>query len=130
MIQILLCTLTLFALDAIWLGFIAKKMYIKHIGSLLSIKQGAIQANWYAAIVVYIALIVGIVCFVLPKANHQPTLALCWGGLFGLVVYATYDFTNLAVLPKWSLQVSIIDTLWGMLLCGLTSGITMYFTMS
>lgn len=33
--------------------------------------------------------------------------------LYGLLVYAVYDFTNLAVLPDYPLGFALIDTLWG-----------------
>jgi uncharacterized membrane protein len=33
--------------------------------------------------------------------------------LLGLVIYGTFDFTNMALFKKWSLTTSIIDTLWG-----------------
>ena len=121
-------TLTFVLLDAIWLGLIAKKMYIDAFGNLMRISNGAIQPSWPAAIVVYIALITGIIIFVIPKANGHPGFALLWGAIFGFVTYATYDFTNLAVLSQWSLKISIIDTLWGMVLCGLTSFIAVLIT--
>lgn len=128
MLRIIVATLTFIILDAVWLGVIAKKMYINAFGTLMRISDGSIQPCWPAAIVVYIALLAGILVFVIPKAGHNVMLALLWGGLFGFVTYATYDFTNLAVLSQWSLKVSIIDTIWGMVLCGVTSFITVLIT--
>jgi len=43
--------------------------------------------------------------------------------LFGLVIYAVYDFTNLATFSKWSLYLSVIDTFWGGTLFGVTTWI-------
>lgn len=127
-IRAVVAVLTFTLLDAIWLGVIAKSMYIKAFGDLMRIKEGAIVPLWPAAIVVYIALILGILVFVIPKSGGQIRSALLWGAIFGFVTYATYDFTNLAVLSHWSLKVSVIDTLWGMLLCALTSGFTVWIT--
>jgi uncharacterized membrane protein len=43
---------------------------------------------------------------------------------FGLVTYATYDLTNLATLKDWPLIITIIDLIWGTVLCGLVSLVT------
>lgn len=126
--RIITATIIFLILDSIWLGFLSKQLYLDTIGPLLRLKGNSIQPNWGAAIVVYIALISGILLFVLPKANYDPLQALLWGGFFGFVTYATYDFTNLAVLANWSLKVSIIDTIWGVILCGLSSGLTALIT--
>ena len=124
MLRPIIATLTFLILDGIWLGIIAKKMYVDAFGQIMRLSDGAIQPYWPAAIVVYFALILGILVFVIPKAQGSAMSALLWGALFGFITYATYDFTNLAVLAQWSVKISIIDTIWGMVLCGLTSFIT------
>ena len=43
------------------------------------------------------------------------------GALLGLVVYGLYNYTNLAILDKWSSTLSIVDTLWGGVIFGLTT---------
>ncbi len=126
--QVVVVTLSLLILDGIWLGLIAKKMYINAFGSMLRLTNGAIRPLLIPAVIVYIALIVGILVFVIPKARGELIPALLWGGLFGFVVYGTYDFTNLAVMANWPYQIAIIDTLWGMVLCGVTSLITVWIT--
>lgn len=128
MLRIIIATVTFLILDAIWLGLLAKQMYIDAYGNLLRMSGGSMQPLWPAAVVVYIALIAGLVVFVIPKANGQLLPALLWGALFGFVTYATYDFTSLAVLANWSLKVSIIDTFWGMFICGITSFVTVLLT--
>jgi uncharacterized membrane protein len=77
--------------------------------------------NWPAAMIVYCAIAIGIMCFVLPKANGNYMLALVWGALFGAVTYGIYDFTNFSVLANWPLKITLIDFIWGMVLCSLTS---------
>jgi len=128
MLTIIVATITFLLLDALWLGIIAKQMYITAFGDIMRLSNGSIQAYWPAAIVVYIALLTGIIVFVIPKANGNTSMALLWGALFGFITYATYDFTNLAVLSQWSLKISIIDTLWGIVLCSLTSFISVFVT--
>jgi len=126
--QIIVATITFLILDGIWLGFIANQSYIDAFGPILRMADGRIQPNLAAAAVVYVALIAGIILLVIPKAGGQLLPAFLWGAFFGFVTYATYDFTNLAVLKDWSLKMSIIDTIWGMVLCGATSFVTVWFT--
>jgi uncharacterized membrane protein len=52
--------------------------------------------------------------------------ALLFGALLGLVCYATYDLTNLAVTKDWPLLVTIVDLVWGAVLAAAVSTIT-YF---
>ena len=43
--------------------------------------------------------------------------AVTKGALLGLVLYAFYDLTNYATLEGWTLQMTITDILWGVLVC-------------
>lgn len=54
-------TLTVFMMiDLIWLGFIAKDLYSKYLGYLMSD-----TVNWFAAVVFYLIFIGGVCYFVL-----------------------------------------------------------------
>lgn len=112
-----------FAIDIIWLGFIAKDMYRNNIGHLM-----ADTTNWPAAIIFYLFFIGGLVFFVVnPSLEKESwTQALMWGGFFGFICYATYDMTNLATLRDWPLKMTIIDITWGSILNALTSAVS-YF---
>ncbi|HBY64862.1 MAG TPA: DUF2177 domain-containing protein, partial [Acholeplasmataceae bacterium] len=52
-----------FAIDLLWLGIIAKKIYQNQIGHLLKT-----DVNWVAAIIFYLLFIGGLVIFVLMPA--------------------------------------------------------------
>ena len=115
-----------FILDMIWLGYFAKQIYADHISMLLR-KSGDMMAPiWPAAILVYICIAVGIVYFVLPKVNGHYIDALVAGALFGAVTYGIYDFTNYAILANWPYKITIIDFMWGMVLCALSSVIVTF----
>lgn len=113
-----------FAVDIVWLGVIAKKLYRQEIGHLLKD-----DVNWVAALVFYLLFIAGLVIFVLQPAIDQSSLlyAIIYGGLFGLMTYATYDLTNLATLKNWPLKITLIDLAWGTSLGLLTSTIAYLF---
>jgi len=110
-----LTALVFFAVDMVWLGFLAKDFYRKHLGNFLSP-----EVNWKAAIVFYLMFIAGIFLFVIFPAVEKGSWlrALVMGGLFGLVTYATYDLTNMALLINWPLKIVIVDILWGVVLVG------------
>lgn len=115
---------TCLVLDAIWLGVIAKSLYQENIGILMRKANGAFAIIWPSALLVYVLMVLGIVLFVIPKAEESAWAALFWGALFGGIVYGVYDFTNYAILAGWSLKISLIDLAWGMILCGLVSFVT------
>ena len=121
-IILFLVTITaIFVIDMIWLGLIAKNLYAQNIGMLLRKSGGEMAPIWWSAILVYVCIAVGILFFVLPKAQGNYFLALSYGALFGLVVYGIYEFTNYAILANWPWKITVIDVIWGMVLCGLTS---------
>ena len=107
-----------FAIDMVWLGIIASRLYRHYLGSLM-----AERVNWPAAIVFYGVFIAGLVYFVIEPAESL-RYAIGAGAFFGFLTYATYDLTNLATLKGWPLTITIIDLLWGSFLCASVSGIT------
>jgi uncharacterized membrane protein len=108
---------TCFLLDMTWLGFIAKKIYDDSLGNILRKTAGVLTPNWPAAVLVYVAIVGGIMLFVLPKASGNYLMALLYGGLFGAACYGIYDFTNYSILANWPLSITLIDFLWGIFLC-------------
>jgi len=115
-IQTYLVSLVLFlALDAVWLLFIAKDFYQKNIGSIMRA-----EPNLYAAGLFYLIFLAGLVTFVTNPAllKESWTHALFFGMFFGLVTYATFDLTSLALLKDFPVKVVIVDLLWGMFIGG------------
>jgi uncharacterized membrane protein len=110
-----------FAVDIIWLGFIAKKFYRNNLGFILSP-----DVNWSAAISFYLLYIVGIIIFAVVPAIEKDSLgkALLWGSLYGFFTYATYDLTNMATIKNWPLKVVMVDILWGVFLCSIVASIS------
>jgi uncharacterized membrane protein len=117
-ISYVLTSIVFFAIDMVWLGFLAKGIYRKYLGHLLSD-----QVNWPAAIIFYLLFIVGIFVFVILPSVEKNSLisAIALGAFFGLVTYATYDLTNLATLKNWPLPIVFIDLAWGAVLTSLVS---------
>lgn len=118
--------ITVFLFDMIWLGFLAKQIYADQIGSLLRKSGNFMAPIWPAALVVYVFIAIGVIYFVLPKANGNYGEALLWGILFGAVTYGIYDFTNYSILANWPFKITLIDFVWGMTLCGVSSVIAAF----
>jgi uncharacterized membrane protein len=110
--------ITFVIIDGIWLAFIAKNFYQKHIGHLLSS-----QVNFGPAILFYLLFLLGILIFCVSPAIEKDSLltAILLGAFFGLITYATYDLTNWATLKDWPVIVVLVDMLWGTVLASIVS---------
>jgi uncharacterized membrane protein len=112
-------------LDGLWLTFIAKSFYKKHIGFIMTDNP-----NWLAVAIFYVTFAAGIIIFtVLPAVEKGSLLkAIIYGVLFGFLTYGTYDFTNWATIKNWPAIVVVIDIVWGMFVCGATATISFLIT--
>lgn len=121
-----LLLLPIFAvIDLVYLGVIMRSFYDHEFGSLARRAGGGIAPRWIAATIVYLLIPAGIILFVRPQLAVGSTVvnAWLWGALYGLIVYGVYDFTNRAIIDKYSLQLTLADVAWGMVLCGTTTAI-------
>ncbi len=119
-----LITLAVFLLlDIPWIGAVARSLYQEQIGFLLRERF-----NLLAALLFYAVFIVGLMFFVINPAvlRNSWQFALFAGAFFGFICYATYDMTNLATIKDWPVLITVIDIVWGSVLCGTTSLISYY----
>ena len=109
------------AIDIVWLGLIARTVYQKYLGFLLTP-----TINWIAAVLFYLLFILGILVFVVVPGleNNSLKVTLLRAALFGLITYATYDLTNLATVKNWPLLITVIDMAWGTVLSVVVSYIS------
>lgn len=115
-------TLVIFTLvDLFWLVKVAPRLYRRFIGHLMSD-----QVNKVGAALFYIIFIIGLVVFVIRPYADSPVNAFLFGGMFGLVTYATYDLTNLATLKSWPVAITVVDLLWGTFVTAVTSGLVVF----
>jgi uncharacterized membrane protein len=101
------------AIDMVWLGVVARTVYQKYLGFLLTP-----TTNWIAAVLFYLLFILGILVFVVVPGleNNSLKATLPRAALFGLITYATYDLTNLATVKNWPVLISVMDMAWGTVL--------------
>ena len=102
--------LAFLALDALWLGLVARGFYRDQLGTLLTP-----DVRWGAALLFYLIFVAGVVVFAILPAVERGSIgrAILLGGFFGVVTYAAYDLTNLATLRDFPTVVAVVDMVWG-----------------
>lgn len=105
-------------LDLVWLGVVAEDLYDRFLGDLL-----AESPNVAAAFVFYAIFVAGLIYFAIAPAVAEGSArtALIRGAAFGLVTYATWDLTSLAVLDGFPVGIVPIDLAWGTFLAASVS---------
>jgi uncharacterized membrane protein len=113
MLQVLFLTLIVFlSLDFAFL-YSMSSMFNKQI---IAVQGSPVVFDMYAAALCYIALIFGIYYFIIREKK-----SILEAFLLGIVIYAVYETTTLALLKKWTYKTAIIDTTWGGILFALTT---------
>ena len=109
------------AIDMVWLMGIGRGFYVQEIGDILLDKP-----NLLPALAFYILYSIGVTVIVIAPAIEAQSIvrALAYGVLFGLVAYGTYDLTNLAVMKGFTTKIALIDMVWGGLITGFVSAVT------
>jgi len=109
---------SLLAIDAIWLGVVARKFYQQQLGDLM-----LPSPNFAVAAVFYLSFAAAIV--VLAVRPWLVAGSLCtaagYGAVLGVAAYGTYDMTNLSTLKNWPAPLSIVDMIWGTVLTAIAS---------
>jgi len=108
-----LTAIVFFAVDLLWLGIVAQGFYDRHLASLLRDRP-----IWPAALLFYALYIAGILVFaVLPAlGTGEIKRAMGLGAFLGLVAYATFDLTCLALFRDFPPIVVVVDLIWGTVL--------------
>ena len=108
-------------LDLVWLGVVAVRLYERLLGDLLAEEPNALAAGAF-----YALFLVGLLHFVVHPALTRRSVgrAARDGALFGLVTYATWDLTSLAVLADFPAALVPIDLAWGAVLSAAVASVT------
>ena len=112
--EILVPGVILMALDFVFL-------YVSSTRSLpvyQNIQGSPVVFNYAAAAVCYAVIVLGFYYFVI-REKRSPFEAF----LLGVFVYGVYDMTTLSIFKKYTVDVAIIDMIWGGVLFGSTAWI-------
>lgn len=108
-------------LDIIWLTLMSGVLYRPVLGDML-----APEIRIAPALAFYLAYPIGLVLFAIAPALRSGSLldALFLGAVLGALTYATYDLTNFATLRNWTLQLTVVDIVYGAVVAGGVAGLT------
>ena len=114
MLYILISAIVMILLDSVYLNMLGP--YFKW--QVKSVQGIPLKLNLVGAALCYVFLIFGLNYFIL---KHKKSVKDAF--LLGIVIYAVFELTNLALFKNWHWFSVIIDTLWGGILFALTTGI-------
>ena len=116
--------LSVLILDMIWLGNLFNQFYVKQAQKVARIIESngkmSFDTLYWAAGLVYFFIPLGIAYFACAESKTR-SMAFFKGALLGLIMYTVYEFTNLALIKNWPLEMALLDILWGPILCGLSA---------
>ena len=113
--ELVISALVMLGLDATYISFI-KDSYLLQIQNIQISKP---KVNMVGVLLSYTLMIFGINYFIIQK--NASILDAFW---FGIVIYGIYDATAYALFSKWSVNLAIIDTIWGGILMMTTAYLT------
>lgn len=117
---------SLLVIDGVWLTLMGKSFYAVKLGEMMSKNFQLLPAGIF-----YLIYAFGLSILVIIPAiqGHFSLLKVfLFGALLGFVAYSAYDLSNQATLKNWPLIVTIVDLIWGALLTGTVSVITVLIT--
>jgi len=107
-------------IDLLWLGILARDFYARQLGTMM--RQ---DVNWGAAFLFYGIYVAGVLILAVWPAFEAESLAraAALGAVLGLVAYAAYDLTSLAVMEGFPTGMVPVDMIWGTVLTGATASV-------
>jgi len=121
--QFIVATITVLILDAIWISSQITS-YTKVTETIQGMKM---TVRWIPAIITYGLILLGLYLILLYSQCQSSKLkVMLFAFLFGLVSYGIYNFTNLALLNKYTWTIAVKDTLWGGILLSVSIGLAIY----
>lgn len=126
---VILLAIIMLVIDGIWIGVIRSKFYDEEIKR---VQRDKMEVKLPGAIMAYTLMLVSIVFLSIPlvrsklrshNAGEIWYKSFIYGGLLGLCIYGVYNGTNYATFKRYSVEYVLTDTLWGMFIMGLVTGI-------
>ncbi len=120
-----LLTFVLFMVfDFIWWGIVANDFFKTTMSHLARYNKGKLDIYYPSGAFVYVLMSIGLTIFVINNPSVDTIQkAFLFGGLFGLCLFSTFDFTNHAIIANYPIKFAVVDTVWGALMCSVVSAI-------
>lgn len=116
-LAILISLVAIIVLDFLWGMVIAKNIYKKVFKEIGNIVKGKWKMKYAPVILTWVFILLGLMLFA-QDYSFDLLSSFVAGCMFGFIVYGIYDLTNLASIKSWTIKITIIDIIWGTLLCG------------
>ncbi len=97
-------------MDLLWLGLVAREVYDSLLGPLKR------SSALLPAAALFYSFYVGVILIYAVRGATSVGAAARRGAALGLVVYASYELTNWAVVRDWPALLVPVDTAWGVAL--------------
>ncbi len=122
--------MVLFAVfDFIWWGVLIKNFFTNNMSHLMRVSDGRLDIFYPSAIFVYFVMSVSLTYFcVWPSHITTPLQAAMTGAILGFCLFATFDFTNHALIANYPIKFSIVDVCWGTFMCASVSALGFWMT--
>lgn len=108
--KIIISSVIFTVIDLLWLKFYMTDKYNIMINI---IQNSSLKLDTICAFFAYLTLCFSLNYFVLPYVTENDCRLITHSFMFGLVMYAVYDFTCGAIFKDWDKKLMIIDIIWG-----------------
>ena len=98
-----------------------------HNRQIKAIQDVDLQVRYYPAVIFYLIAGLAYIYVIYPLGKSSGKDIIKYGALMGLLMYGTFDFTNLALFKNYTLKYAIMDTIWGMTLIAIVSYLVFKF---
>lgn len=105
--EIFLTIVSFLLIDIVWIQLVVNKQYKANLPKELLTSQ----PNVLSAGIFYLIFCLSLWFLIISKHGESLKDTLLRAFVFGIVTYATYSLTNLAVINGWSVKIAIADTL-------------------
>ena len=119
MLSTLISAIVLIILDSAYIHLMTG--YFKK--QVKDVQGSPLELNFVGAALCYVFIIFGLNYFIIKNRKSVKDAFL-----LGIVIYAVFELTNLALFKNWHIFSVLIDTLWGGIFFGLTTGIVYKLT--
>jgi len=121
----LIVGIIIFCIDLIFLN----SLFSKFTKQIKIIQNKEVVVKKIPAVIAYLFLTIAFYYFIIRKKDNYKTNneMIKDAVILGSLIYGIFDATNLALFDKWTIDLFIIDTIWGGILFGLSTYLYILF---
>lgn len=96
--------------------------------AVFDVQKKPLMINYNYGFISYIFLVIGLYYSVYRNIRKTTWKSdtLIEGFIYGILVYGTFDFTNLSIFSDYPLNLALVDTVWGGILMAATTFTSYY----